>query len=872
VGKRFNRTLLAGLLASAPLFSHAAGLGRLTVMSALGQPLRAEIEVVSLERGEAESLAARLASADAFRQANLELSPTLQNLRFAVERRPNNRHVIVMTSPSSVTEPFLDILVELSWASGRLVREYTFLLDPPDFKGQSSQTAGVTPPAAVAAAKPAAQAPTAPAPAEPAPRAQAPAPRPVAPTPAPAPAPSAPAPAAAGGAVAAGTYQVASGDTLAKIAQQNMREGATLQQMLVALYRANEDAFINRNMNRLRAGRILTIPDAATVQGVSREEAVRTVNAQTQEWNAYRSQLAGTVAAGPARAEGPAQGAGGRITARVAEPAPAAGGDRLQIAQADPNNAQSAAGKAAKQDENVARERALREAQGRVSQLEKSVKDLERLLELKNQELARLQDRAKQDAAKGAGKAAPAPAATTPASKAEVIAKAPPAAEPVKPEAPKVEAPKVEAPKVEAPKVEAPKVEAPVIATPAPVAEAPQPAPATPAAPPAAPQEDKGLMDSVTEFVDENMLYVGGGALAIAGLVGGMFALRRRRANELEDSLMSQAPTDTSSVFGSTGGRSVDTGASSIATDFSNGGIGAIDTEEVDPVAEADVYMAYGRDAQAEEILKEALQKDPSRHAVRVKLLEIYAARKDLKAFETTAGELYAATGGVGPEWEKAAALGAQLDPGNTMYAAGAGAVAGLGGAAAAAAFNVDEGQPSLELPASSDSMFDAPPRLDDDAPADGNSAGEVEFDLDLGETVDHGLPPVDTVSHNGPTSEFNMDLELDALDADNGKDAPAPADDNMLEFDLGTPQSAAPSMDLGGISLDMGETAQATEPAAGVQLDPHWQEVATKLDLAKAYHEMGDREGAKELLGEVIREGDGAQQQLARRMLETIG
>ena len=91
----------------------------------------------------------------------------------------------------------------------------------------------------------------------------------------------------------------------------------------------------------------------------------------------------------------------------------------------------------------------------------------------------------------------------------------------------------------------------------------------------------------------------------------------------------------------------------------------------------------------------------------------------------------------------------------------------------------------------------------------------------------------------------------------------------NVVEFDLGIPTTGKPSMDLGGINLDFGSTGQTS---AGVQLDPHWQEVATKLDLAKAYHEMGDREGAKELLGEVMKEGDGVQQQQARRMLETIG
>jgi pilus assembly protein FimV len=91
----------------------------------------------------------------------------------------------------------------------------------------------------------------------------------------------------------------------------------------------------------------------------------------------------------------------------------------------------------------------------------------------------------------------------------------------------------------------------------------------------------------------------------------------------------------------------------------------------VDPVAEADVYMAYGRDAQAEEILLEAKQKDPRRFAIHLKLLEIYLSRKDVKPFDVLATELFKGTGGFGPEWEKAVAMGLQLDPRNPLFASG---------------------------------------------------------------------------------------------------------------------------------------------------------------------------------------------------------
>src|SRR4029079_14341515 len=117
----------------------------------------------------------------------------------------------------------------------------------------------------------------------------------------------------------------------------------------------------------------------------------------------------------------------------------------------------------------------------------------------------------------------------------------------------------------------------------------------------------------------------------------------------------------------------VDTGNSSFLTDFDKTGPGTIDTDEVDPVAEAEVYIAYGRDAQAEEILKEAMARDRNRHEIPLKLLEIYHARKSATAFETVARELRSNVGEDSPLWHKAAAMGAQIDPSNPLYAGASG-------------------------------------------------------------------------------------------------------------------------------------------------------------------------------------------------------
>ena len=153
------------------------------------------------------------------------------------------------------------------------------------------------------------------------------------------------------------------------------------------------------------------------------------------------------------------------------------------------------------------------------------------------------------------------------------------------------------------------------------------------------------------------------GALIVLAGIAGLIAARRRKTTKFEDSIISGTDIKTNTVFGSTGGGVVNTGDNSLASDFSREGLGNIDTDEVDPIAEAEVYLAYGRDAQAEEILKDALKKDSQRQEIYLKLLEIHAQHNKPSAFETVASELYSVSGGQGETWQKAMALGRQLDP-----------------------------------------------------------------------------------------------------------------------------------------------------------------------------------------------------------------
>jgi pilus assembly protein FimV len=699
--------------------AHAAGLGRLNVQSALGQPLRADVEVPSVNADEAPTLQVRLAPQSAFRQANLEFNPALTQLRFDLEARGDGSYVVHVTSAQPVNEPFLDLLLELTWSTGRVLREYTVLLDPPALKTApeivapvAAQTQPVAPPAAPSVATPA------PAPAESAPMAAAPAPivpapiAPAAPPPvaaapaaappvqaAPKPAPAAarakPAPIPAPAREAATAYQVKSGDTLGRIAMDNKAASVSLDQMLVALLKANPNAFINNNMNLLLAGRTLSMPSDSDVRSVDPADAHREVVAQSADFNAYRSRIAQAVAAAPAPAPAvPKAAAQGKVIAKVEDKsAPAKAGDQLKIAKADTAAATGTAAKTA--DEAQVRQRMLKEEQARAEALKKTNEKLAKELELasKAAALAQQQAKAKADAeqlkaeqvaakAKAEADAAKARAEAV-AAKAKLEADAAAAKAKAQTDAIKAKADAAAAAKARLDaeaaaraQAEADKLAAPTKkTTEKPVAEAVPVAPTPPAnvakAEPPKPAAPAASSEGLTDQLSSPMVLGGLGVVLVAGLLGINFYRKRK----VEGSDQFKATTDgmrANSLFGATGGQSVDTSATSTFNSSFIPAASQLDSNEVDPVAEADVYIAYGREEQAEEILKEALRLQPERVGVRVKLLEIYSRRGDKAAFTTLAQDLHDRSGGAGEEWDRAAKLGRSLDPTNPLFSGGA--------------------------------------------------------------------------------------------------------------------------------------------------------------------------------------------------------
>lgn len=790
----FRLALAACLLL--PLMVHAAGLGRLSVQSALGQPLRAEVALVSLQPGEAEGLSARIASPEAFRLAGIEFNSTLLNIRVAVERS-DGVPVLRLTSSRPINEPFIELLLELQWATGRLVREYTFLLDPVEYK----------PPQPVAVAPP------------PAPEAK--------PAPAPPPLEAKPLAAEPKG---AGTYQVKRGDTLSKVARENKPDGVSVNQMLVALYQANKSAFMRNNMYLMRSGHILKIPERAAAVSINPAEATRMVRAQSVEFDEYKRNLGAAVAAAPAKPAPPHEReAPGRITPKPAEPAPRDTKDQIKLSKLDSAKPTAPASRAAAEDDKASLNRALKESQSRVVDLEKQVTELKKLIELKNQQLALLEQKA---AAKPVAQApAPVPAAPKPAT------------EPVKPIA--------EAPK---PVAEAPKPAAPVAPKPVPEAAKAKPAAVAPPPPP----------DLVDEFLD-NPLALGGLGGVVALLVGyGAWAWRRKKVAQAREGGFGAVAI--ASAAAQAAGTAPAAPAPAVQAALAQAAAAPSAGDEVDPIAESDVYLAYGRDAQAETILKDALASEPDRIELHAKLLDIYAQRRDKASFEKTALKMKSLSGGSGPEWQRARGLGHSIDPENGLYAT-RGAAEGdaptqpasasptvdfdLGGGVASAPapgsvdFDIGASTPAAETPA----QFKPGDTVVLSA-AEMQAAGS-QMDFDIGATTQETLAakpaPAAAAPEEAPSSlDFNLDFDL-------GETKPAAA------------ATAAP--DISSISLDLGAPGETQAGATS-----KWQEVATKLDLAKAYEEMGDKDGARELLNEVLKEGDAAQQEEAKRMLAKLG
>ena len=666
--KRSSRAL--ALLLALPSAAFALGLGDIHLLSPLNAPLDAEIELVDVAADEINTVQVQLASRETFAKYGLEWPAYLGGVQLKTQRTADGREVIKLKSTEAISEPFVTILVEVNWARGRLVREYTMLLDPPVYApGQPAvASAPVTAPATSAGAREGsiARATEAPlpqaAPVPPEATAEQPAaaaPAPAAPAPShrahAAPASEAPAPSEEGG-----THTVQRGETLSGItsgitgAKVN---SAHARSWMVAIYNANPEAF-RKNMNVMRSGAVLRIPDASAADAISPAEASAEIHRQYTAWRGAAGETT------PAPAEQP-----GRL--KLVTPSGPAAANATPVAPA-PSAKEAAAAAAA----SAAAATAAKEAESK------------RLLELKNEELARMQA---QNAAK---QAPPAPAPAPPVAEAT-----PPAATAPAP--------------------------APAEQAPAPSAEqAPPEVPAAPPAPVQKPVVKPAAAPSGGSFLGTLLGYWWILALIALGLLA-FFGLRlvraKRSTTELDDSLgrmaaagadavefgsmsatrgfsdpdpapvpvqtRSAAPVPDSFLVEETGsherprlsmtGQMPAIAATKQASDETISSETAINLDQGDPLAEADFHMAYGLYDQAADLIRIAISREPARRDLKLKLLEVFFVWGNKEQFLTSARELAQSRADAAPgEWEKILIMGKQLAPEDALFSGG-GAISG---------------------------------------------------------------------------------------------------------------------------------------------------------------------------------------------------
>ncbi|MFT7400534.1 MAG: pilus assembly protein FimV [Hydrogenophaga sp.] len=869
----------------------ALALGRIVVQSALGEPLRAEIEVPEITAEEASSLRVALATPAAFTAAGLQFNQALGSAQLTLQRRPDGRAYLRLSSPRPVNEPFVDLMIEASWASGRIVRDYTLLIDPP----QTRAAAPVAP--LPAATVPLPVRPPATASAQALPPALAPATR----------APAAPAAAVASAAAERSSQvNVRAGDTAGRIAQANRPANVSLDQMLVAMLRTNPGAFIGDNVNRIKAGAVIDLPSESAASAVAAAEARQIIAAQSRDFDDFRRRLAGRVPTAAVDTGG--REATGQVQAEVQEPKPAAPTqDKLTLSKGATPGTPSA-------EDKIAQERQANSASTRVAELARNVDELAKL----------------GIPTPTADPGTPAPAAANgDASGATVTA---PAAVPVPvPEETPPTAPALSEPDVVSPSAE------PTAPAPAPVS-----APTV---------EEPSLLDQL----QENPLVLPAAAGLLVLLAGlGFYRMRQRKKNTAADSSFLESRLQPDSFFGSSGGQRIDTAESSASGSSMVYSPSQLDAAgDVDPVAEADVYLAYGRDLQAEEILKEAMRSTPTRVAIHNKLLEIYAKRRDAKAFEVVATEAYSLTEGHGPEWDHACALGRELDPNNPLYQPGgapANQRAALGAVAAGGMLTQPFDDSALsrgdDIPAADrgldldlDFSTDDFPASLSHAPAGG--AMSALDDLDITDALTK-IPPVDLAALDSSPMDFDLDFPSEPAPLQSDQDrAPMPSPSasdqasRSMDFDLdflsepeplpseqaresmsSPPESDQPMLHLDDslpdFSFDQPPTSPAAEPVAATEAQPDLDLPAlasepeqqrpfdlseinfdfdtpasrasddadlteenpldTKLSLAEEFRAIGDLEGARSLAEEVLAEASGALKTKADSFLAELG
>ena len=821
------RKLVLAIAAASALTSgmaHALGLGEISLKSALNQPLDAEIELLEVRDLGGNEVLPSLAAVEEFNKVGVDRPYFLTDLKFTPVLKPNGKSVIRVTSSKPVREPYLNFLIEVLWPNGRLLREYTVLLDPPLYSPQTVVAATPRLPQATPLA----------------PRVSAPAPV-SRPQPS-ASAPAAPAPASVASSAASrmdgDQYRVGRDDTLWEIAERARPSGAlSVHQTMLAIQDLNPNAFLDGNINRMKNGQVLRLPSEQQIRSRSQADALAQVAAQNSAWREGRAVQ--PVAAAARQLDATRRSEAGNAPAQ----APAEDNLRLVSAASGKSTSGSDSGAAAdskgladklalNQESLATSQRENQELKERLGDLQSQLDKLQRLIELKNEQLAKLQGGLAADAATTAA-ADSAPAAEAEAAPVAAAAAVQPAGESTS-EAPLENKPQADA--ADAAAAPAPVAEpaadaaAPVAAEskPATVAEAPKPAAAKPAVQPVAPSPvyEPSLVDEV--LANPLLLAAGGGALALLAGLGLLAGSRRKARKQAEDE--AQLFQEVGELPGANGGAAA--GAESVEAALSAqspAAAGGAPLASADPLGEAEMYSTYGRFTQAAEILRNAVNEEPQRADLRLKLMEVYAEMGDREGFVRQEAEL-GEIGGAQPQIDQLRARYPQI------LASGAAIVGAAALAAAVDGLDVEtDGQQVLgETVASRSQQADDEFSFDDlslddlslDAAPGEASASSAELNEGFDLSLDDLEAELERELAANPGTAVEQPLELDELTLD-GLDGELGGDLASFELSAAEPGAVVPAVatvtesddlafDLDLAALDLPATGQAAPQLAG--------------------------------------------------------
>jgi len=741
-------------------------LGRSKVLSALGEPLRVEVDVLDISADESATLKAGIASAEAFKSAGINFNPVLNGLQVTLQRRADGSAFLSVSGSTPVNESFVDVMLELSWNGGRQVRDYTLLLDPPQ----------ITPPPVepVQAQTPV----TSPAPTPPQPATQ--------PNKPPASALSKPAVKSAAK-VPANTsgdnqVKVIDGDTAGKIARDHQISGFSLDQMLVAMQKANPEAFINKNINRLRSGVILNLPTGDQASESSAEEAREIVQAQSKDFNSYREKLAASARTN--KQDAPNRGASGSIQTQVQD---------KKTADATPDKLTLSKGALGSNVADQVAEKLIQQEQAqKARELSKNLADLEKL---SKEAQATLPNKVANSQASDETKPSTSITGSTTASSNAPIA----------PVAPSASSDQLTA----------------IPAIPGAASSPATPKPSTDTPPASASNEEAAEAEGLDRVLNDPMtpLVAGGLISALFGL--GVFKFIRARARRHADDNPLLSPPSGAG------------GSDSGADDANSSALKEV--KKSIALSQADIMLTYGREAQAILLLKSAIEQEPERTELHLKLAGIYAKSEQVAEFEQVALQVQAVTGGSGADWEALCSIGQTLDSQNPLY------------------FNGITPMPLAAETPDSDTELEQ-----DDTPEDPPEVAPEKVNTRVEEDI-IDKPPMDNQSledmlNSLPDMDLNTsDLDSADLEAEVAEQAAMPTAE-PLEFDMSA------------ISLDL------AVPSSGEAANSDQQAFETKLALAEEFNAIGDVEGARTMIEDIIAQASGEMKAKAEEALSKLG